>query len=74
MTDTDMWGVAEAASHCGVTPGTWRVYVSRGFAPPPDDPDEGYPPQRRRPKWSPETVRTWDAARPSRKETKGEQS
>ncbi len=65
MTDTDMWGVAEAASHCGVTPGTWRVYVSRGFAPPPDDPDEGYPPQRRRPKWSPETVRTWHENRPS---------
>lgn len=60
----EMWGVAQAASHCGVQPGTWRDYVARGFAPAPDDPDDGAPPQRRRPRWRPETVKTWHTGRP----------
>ena len=64
MTDTEWWGVAEAASHCGVKPGTWRDYVSRGHAPLPDDPDEGAPDARRRPRWLASTVTDWHANRP----------
>jgi hypothetical protein len=63
----DWWGVREAAAHCGVKPPTWRYYVSRGFAPPPDDTDEGSPPERRRPRWKPETVKAWDDGRPIRR-------
>ena len=63
---SEWWGVAEAASHCGINPGTWRDYVSRGRAPQPDDPDEGAVKERRRPRWRPETVRAWQAARPGR--------
>jgi hypothetical protein len=33
----EWWGVAEAASHCGILPGTWRDYVARGRAPQPDE-------------------------------------
>jgi hypothetical protein len=61
---TEWWGVAEAASHCGILPGTWRDYVARRRAPQPDDPDEGAPPQRRRPRWRAETVTAWQASRP----------
>lgn len=64
MTEPEWWGVAEAASHCGIRPGTWRDYVSKGFAPAPDDLDEGARPERRRPRWRPETVTAWHAARP----------
>jgi hypothetical protein len=60
----EWWGVAEAASHCGILPGTWRDYVARGRAPQPDDPDEGAPKQRRRPRWRAETVTAWQASRP----------
>jgi hypothetical protein len=63
-TAAEWWGVAEAASHCGILPGTWRDYVARGRAPQPDDPDEGAPPQRRRPRWRAETVTAWQASRP----------
>lgn len=63
---TEWWGVAEAASHCGVRPGTWRDYVARGHAPRPDDPDEDAPPNRRRPRWKADTVRTWHAGRPGK--------
>ena len=62
----DWWGVAEAADHCHVTPATWRSYVARGMAPAPDDPDAGSAPNRRRPRWRADTVRTWHAARPGK--------
>jgi hypothetical protein len=61
--EAEWWGVAEAASHCGILPGTWRDYVARGRAPQPDDPDEGAPKQRRRPRWRAETVTAWQASR-----------
>lgn len=72
MTDTAprWWDAAAAASHCGINPGTWRDYVSSGFAPAPDDPDERdpdgrpIPRNRRRPRWKPDTVTTWHAGRP----------
>lgn len=65
MTDTDWWGVAEAASHCGMTEGDWRTRVSRGTAPAPDDPDDDSrrPKYRRSPRWKAETVRAWHAGR-----------
>lgn len=61
MTATEeWWGVAEAASHCGIPDATWRSYVSRGTAPPPD--------LRigRTPAWRPSTVRGWHADRPGK--------
>ncbi|GAB1646753.1 helix-turn-helix transcriptional regulator [Krasilnikovia sp. MM14-A1259] len=52
MTDADAWlDPTEAAALAGVAPSTWRSYVSRGYAPAPDDPDSGSAPQRRRPRW-----------------------
>ncbi len=66
VTEPAWWGVAEAASHCHVTPGTWRHYVSVGFAPAPDDPDVGAPRERRRPRWRPETIKAWHATRPGK--------
>lgn len=61
--DPGWWGVAEAAAHCGLTPGAWRRYVHDGHAPRPDDPDEDTTPNRRTPRWRPETVTTWHATR-----------
>jgi hypothetical protein len=46
----------EAAKRAGVTPGTWRGYVFRGIAPPPDDPDDDRPANRRMPRWLTSTV------------------
>jgi len=62
----DWWGVAEAASHCGIRPATWRGYVSTGHAPAPADLDDGAPKERRRPRWRPDTVRAWQDGRPKR--------
>jgi hypothetical protein len=58
--EPEWWGVAEAASHCHVTPATWRGYVHRGYGPAPD--------LRvgRTPAWRPETVRAWHTARPGK--------
>lgn len=64
MAAEEWWGVAEAASHCGIRPGTWRGKVARGLAPQPDDPDEDSPPERRRPRWKADTVRAYHANRP----------
>lgn len=46
----------EAAQRAGITPATWRGYVSRGYAPKPDDPDDGRPANRRSPRWLTSTV------------------
>jgi hypothetical protein len=51
--------VKACAARRGIQPGTWRAYVSRGQAPPPDDPDDADPTRpvsHRRPRWRPETV------------------
>lgn len=69
MTETEWWGVAQAASHCGIKPSVWRDYVARGHAPGPDDPDDDDPTRpknHRRPRWRPETVTAWQANRPGR--------
>ena len=59
-TAPEWWGVAEAASHCGVKDPTWRAYVSRGVAPPPDLRVSGTP------IWRPDRVRDWHANRPGK--------
>lgn len=51
--------VAQAAAVAGVRPATWRAYVSRGQAPPPDDPDDGRLAERRRPRWRKSTLAGW---------------
>ena len=67
MTDQDWWGVAEAASHCGIKPGTWRDYVSDGRAPKAErGTDPAVPPNRWNPQWRPETVKAWHAGRPGK--------
>ena len=65
-TEPEWWGVAEAASHCGIRPGTWKGYVSRGTAPAPDDPDQDRPKERRQPRWKADRVRDWHANRPGK--------
>lgn len=62
MPDDGEWLDVEAcAARRGVQPSTWRSYVSRGQAPPPDDPDDkdGRPRNHRRPRWRPETLDAW---------------
>lgn len=46
----------EAAARLGLTPATWRGYVSKGYAPKPDDADEGRPVNRRAPRWRVSTI------------------
>lgn len=48
----------EAAELLGIKPATWRSYVSRGQAPPPDEPDDepGKPACHRFPRWRRSTV------------------
>jgi hypothetical protein len=53
----------EAAARAGIAGPTWRSYVSRGYAPQPDDPDLGRPPQRRNPRWLTSTVDSFTANR-----------
>ncbi len=48
--------VADAAAHAGILPSSWRAGVAKGLYPQPDDPDEGVPKQRRRPRWRRSTV------------------
>ena len=63
--EPEWWGVAEAASHCGIRPATWRDYVASGHAPTPDrGVEEWIPKNRRTPQWRPETVTAWHASRP----------
>jgi hypothetical protein len=55
--------VKAAAARAGVKPVTWRSYVSRGYAPEPDDKDEGEPViYRRRPRWRASTLDGWRRA------------
>jgi hypothetical protein len=56
--ELDPWlTVAQAAERARVTPATWRSSVTRGWAPPPDDPgDESQAANRRNPRWRRSTV------------------
>lgn len=51
MTEDPLLTGPQAADRLGIEPSTWRAYVSRGQAPPPDDPDLGQIKQRRNPRW-----------------------
>jgi hypothetical protein len=53
-------GNPAAARYVGVKPSTWRAYVKRGQAPPPDGRDEGFG----RDYWLPATLDAWMANRP----------
>lgn len=62
LTDADtgdeLWTAARCAEHCGITPATWRGYVSHGRTPGPVATFE------RSPLWRATDIRTWHAARP----------
>jgi predicted DNA-binding transcriptional regulator AlpA len=54
----------QVAGRLGIDSATWRGYVHRGYAPPPNDPgDTSLPVNRRTPKWRQSTVDQWQAAR-----------
>lgn len=53
----------QTAGRLGIKPGTWRAYVHRRQAPPPDDPDLDTPVNRRLPRWRTSTIDRWDDAR-----------
>ncbi len=60
MNDDDpMLTGPQAAGRLGIKPGTWRGYVARGQAPPPDDPDDDRPKNRRQPRWLTSTIDTY---------------
>lgn len=49
---------AEVADLLGIAPATWRAYVSRGQAPPPDGRHDA-----RTPYWRRDTVEAWKASK-----------
>lgn len=61
-TDDPLLGPAQVAARLGIAEVTWRSYVSREQAPPPDDPGDPEESRfRRRPRWRTSTI---DAFRP----------
>lgn len=54
----------EVGALVGLKAGTWRSYVSKGYAPQPDDRDEGRPVTMRMPRWSVRTIAEWRRSRP----------
>ncbi len=73
MSTDDLLTGPQVAALLGIADVTWRAYVSRGQAPPADDPDEGNPnPNRRSPRWQRSTIETWREARPRKGQSKGE--
>ncbi len=59
MGSDDLLTGPQVAARLGITPGTWRGYVARGQAPPPDDPDTDRPASRRQPRWRTETIEAY---------------
>lgn len=57
--DGELWSYAEIAAHIGVKPETVRSYRRHGLLPDPDGADAVG-----RPRWRPDTIRTWSARRP----------
>jgi hypothetical protein len=55
---------AEAAARAGMKTRSWRSAVSRGYAPPADEPDLETPQMERQPRWKASTVDAWLAERP----------
>lgn len=58
---------AEVATLLDMSPETWRSHVTRGTAPPADDPDLDRPRNRRMPRWKLSTIAQWQAARRRRR-------
>jgi hypothetical protein len=63
VTTDDMLTTSEFAAIAGVSPATLRGQVSRGQAPPADDPGAG-PTNRRTPRWRRSTIDTYLSFRP----------
>jgi hypothetical protein len=61
--DDPLLTTAETAARLGIAPATWRWHVTQGSGPPPDDPDDGHPAERRMPRWRLSTVKAWEATR-----------
>ncbi|SNQ47457.1 conserved hypothetical protein [Frankia canadensis] len=58
--------VTQVADRIRLTASSWRARVEEGTAPPPDDPDDERPADRRRPRWRRSTVDAWNAQRRAR--------
>lgn len=59
--------VSEVAARVGIRPASWRSLVSKGVAPPADDPgDVSVHRVRRSPRWRVGTVDAWRRSRPGR--------
>lgn len=56
----ELLSATQAAARAGIATSTWRGYVARGQAPPPDTYEAD------RPRWHPATVDRWLAERPGR--------
>lgn len=56
----------EVAALLGISVRTWRSLVYKGYAPGPDDPDEGRPPTMRIRRWRLGTVQVFKENRPGR--------
>lgn len=62
--DTDrLLTSADVAALLGIARSTWSAYVSRGQAPPADDPELDRPEGSRLPRWKLSTVQDWRRAR-----------
>lgn len=57
----ELWSYADIARYTGVRPATLRSYRHRGLMPAPD-----IHPSADQPRWYPDTIIVWHAARPGR--------
>ena len=64
MPDDPLLYAHQVAEQIGVTVGTWRGYVSRGQAPPPDD--QVIDGSHVRPQWRRSVIQAWMDGRPGR--------
>lgn len=61
-TGMQLWRATDCATHCGVSPSTWRSYSRAGGKMNPPSPATYL--DRRTPLWNPDEVRSWHAGRP----------
>ncbi|PRQ12484.1 hypothetical protein C1Y63_00005 [Corynebacterium sp. 13CS0277] len=59
-TGEELWRATDCASHCGITPATWRFYVTKHAPQPTAYLD------KRTPLWNAAEVQQWHANRPGR--------
>ncbi|MBB1023338.1 MULTISPECIES: helix-turn-helix transcriptional regulator [unclassified Dietzia] len=57
-TGDELWTATQCAEHCGISPATWRGYVSQGRTP------GSLAAFERSPLWRADDIRDWHAARP----------